>query len=48
MFKTRTTLIYLKKKICLREEDMSHFSYSCKMRCSLNLVLEKWEYLWFY
>ena len=25
-----------------------HFSYSCKIRCPLNLVLEKWEYLWFY
>ena len=27
---------------------MSHFSYACKMRCPLNLVLESWEYLWFY
>ena len=27
---------------------MSHFSYSHKMRCPLNLVLENWEYLWFY
>ena len=27
---------------------MSHFSYACKMRCLLNLVLESWEYLWFY
>ena len=27
---------------------MSHFSYTCKMRCPLNLVLENWEYLWFY
>ena len=27
---------------------MSHFSYSCKMRYPLNLVLENWEYLWFY
>ena len=26
----------------------SHFSYACKMRCPLNLVLESWEYLWFY
>ena len=25
---------------------MSHFSYSCKMRYPLNLVLESWEYLW--
>ena len=28
--------------------NMSHFSYSCKMRCPLYLVLENWEYLWFY
>ena len=28
--------------------NMSHFSYACKMRCPLNLVLEKCEYLWFY
>ena len=27
---------------------MSHFSYVCKMQCPLNLVLESWEYLWFY
>ena len=27
---------------------MSHFSYVCKMWCPLNLVLESWEYLWFY
>ena len=27
---------------------MSHFAYACKMRCPLNLVLESWEYLWFY
>ena len=27
---------------------MSHFAYACKMRCPLNLVLEKSEYLWFY
>ena len=27
---------------------MSHFSYTCKMRCPLNLVLESWKYLWFY
>ena len=27
---------------------MSHFAYVCKMRCLLNLVLESWEYLWFY
>ena len=29
-------------------KHMSHFSYVCKMRCPLNLVLESWEYLWFY
>ena len=28
--------------------NMSHFSYSCKMRCPLYLVLENCEYLWFY
>ena len=27
---------------------LSHFSYACKMRCPLNLVLENCEYLWFY
>ena len=27
---------------------MSHFAYVCKMRYPLNLVLESWEYLWFY
>ena len=30
------------------ETDMSHFSYACKMQYPLNLVLESWEYLWFY
>ena len=25
-----------------------HFSYSCKMRYPLNLVLENWKCLWFY
>ena len=29
------------------ESNMSH-SYLCKMWCLLNLVLENWEYLWFY
>ena len=29
-------------------KHMSHFSHSHKMRCPLNLVLENWEYLWFY
>ena len=27
---------------------MSHFAYAYKMRYPLNLVLESWEYLWFY
>ena len=27
---------------------MSHFAYACKMRYPLDLVLEIWEYLWFY
>ena len=27
---------------------MSHFTYACKMQYLLNLVLESWEYLWFY
>ena len=27
---------------------MSHFHYSCKMQCPLNLVFEYFEYLWFY
>ena len=27
---------------------MSHFSYACKMRYPLNLVLENLEYLWSY
>ena len=27
---------------------MSHFAYACKMRYPLKLVLENWEYLWFY
>ena len=36
--------------VLLEELDihMSHFSYACKMRYPLNLVLESWEYLWFY
>ena len=29
-------------------KDMSHFAYACKMRYPFNLVLESWEYLWFY
>ena len=32
----------------LSKLDMSHFSYACKMRYPLNLVLENWEYLWCY
>ena len=34
--------------LCLSLLYMSHFSYACKMLCPLNLVLESWEYLWFY
>ena len=30
------------------QNDMSHFTYVCKMWYPLNLVLESWEYLWFY
>ena len=30
------------------DRHMSHFAYACKMRYPLNLVLESWEYLWFY
>ena len=32
---------------CKFKTNMSNFSYSCKMRYPLNLVLENWEYLWF-
>ena len=28
--------------------QLSHFAYVCRMRYPLNLVLESWEYLWFY
>ena len=35
-------------KINFQNIHMSHFTYACKMRCPLNLVLESWEYLWFY
>ena len=38
----------LRKNKCVEEINMSHFAYACKMRCPLNLVLEKSEYLWFY
>ena len=31
-----------------RDIYMSHFSYTCKMRYPLNLVLENCKYLWFY
>ena len=34
--------------IISRPKYMSHFAYACKMRYPLNLVLESWEYLWFY
>ena len=32
----------------IRLKYMSHFTYACKMRCPLNLVLENWENLHFY
>ena len=34
--------------MCYSNIYTSHFSYACKMRCPLNLVLENCEYLWFY
>ena len=37
--------LWLLKKVL---KYVSHFSYACKMRYPLNLVLESWEYLWFY
>ena len=40
---------YILKESCKIEIIyMSHFSYVCKMRYPLNLVLENSEYLWFY
>ena len=49
-------LIYTKQYISFCRQSikyftkiyMSHFAYACKMRYPLNLVLESWEYLWFY
>ena len=38
----------VKKCSKLAVMHMSHFAYVCKMRCPLNLVLEKSKYLWFY
>ena len=45
--------IYLKPQMTIFSDIysdiyMSHFTYVCKMRYLLNLVLESWEYLWFY
>ena len=42
------SLLPKKNKDTRYVKNMSHFSYTCKMRCPLNLVLESWEYLWFY
>ena len=42
------TTNWLKTALLLPISYMSHFAYTCKMRCPLNLVLESWEYLWFY
>ena len=39
---------YFSHTISNKVLHMSHFSYACKMRCPLNLVLENCEYLWFY
>ena len=46
----KITSLFSKNKthFSLTNTYMSHFSYSCKMQCLLNLVLENWEYLWFY
>ena len=38
----------LRHTYTIRIMYMSHFAYACKMRYPLNLVLESWEYLWFY
>ena len=35
-------------KVSIIYKYMSHFAYVCKMQYPLNLVLESWEYLWFY
>ena len=43
----RTTQCNL-KSLSISVIHMSHFSYACKMRCPLNLVLEYCKYLWFY
>ena len=40
--------LWQNKEDITRYEDMSHFSYPCKMRCPLNLVLQNCKYLWFY
>ena len=40
----KTRVFYIK----IIRKYMSHFSYTCKMRYPLNLVLENWEYLWSY
>ena len=44
-YKKNTITLY---STCSHETYMSHFSYMCKMRYPLNLVLESWEYLWSY
>ena len=40
-----TNLTFACKSETLGSLYMSHFTYVCKMRCPLNLVLESWEYL---
>ena len=41
-------LNFSKRHVLITGMCMSHFAYACKMRYPLNLVLESWEYLWFY
>ena len=54
---SKASNLQLESRACLRVLEafgflmlkyMSHFSYVCKMRYPLNLVLESWEYLWSY
>ena len=42
------SMLFTNSVIIFWKLHMSHFAYACKMRCPLNLVLEKSEYLWFY
>ena len=42
------THIVQRLNVLLTFSYMSHFSYACKMRYPINLLLENCEYLWFY